>query len=179
MKAMIDRVGDVRLATAATKGRAEEPPTADYDAGGRRITFYNSSTVHDVGLEMARPGDSATPRAHSATVSGGNMKAVYRHEFGHHVHDVLADDPRVAEFETKWRAAKDSYDRRFTTASTYEAREALSRGTVSYYSTTNVKEGFAEAFATVTHPKWDGSTLSDYDEDSQGLLRLMDSLVSG
>jgi hypothetical protein len=163
-------------------------------ASAEQYVFRGAHTIHlhDAGNalnllepEHARPIDPEHLRSdYGANAPGSSMatsgwQGTITHEFGHVVEDTLArrqNDPRIAEWRKLWQQYKDAYDKGFSDAGgDFNGRGETMANAVSYYSTWNEKEGFAEVFSAIMAP---GYNRADWPPRARPLLDFMERLVS-
>jgi hypothetical protein len=103
-------------------------------------------------------------------VTDTNHLAIFRHEFGHHVHLKEFRAPARREWNNVWS--------QMSTTPQYQSGSI--RRTVSEYAATNEKELFAESFAVYTHPKYVKGTLprviESFMEEHVGLRKIAEAV---
>lgn len=172
----------VHIQAAATSQPGQIAPQAEYDPGTKRITVYDQHAEGGSGIETLGHGDvtaDEVTKPDITTASHGRDVAVYRHEFGHFVQDTLGDDPRVHEFQAEWEKYRAEYEQALASADTYAERKQITSDLLSFYSTTNWREGFAEAWTITSSPGFTDDHINNdrYSPSAQRMLRLTQEIA--
>ena len=181
MKAVADKFGLEPRFSVQVNSEPERgdpfPPRASYVNGSHGLINLNDASQTSEATAPRQetelnPGYQATP---GGTLASRGWQGTITHELGHGVEDEMraADDPRVGEWRHRWARYEDDFGTKLAQA---DDRGREMANSVSFYSTTNEREGFAETFNAVMAP---GYSPDHYGERAQPLLALMDDIVNG